>query len=66
MSRTTHVKQLDGTYDDHPWQHPLIIAICVDCGYHVTAVSLDASNAGVWDHTVAVHLGDYHAEISRA
>lgn len=61
MTRTTHVKTPTGVYEERLWTHPLLIAICTACNFHAVSVSIEASNAAVWDHTVAVHLGGSHA-----
>ena len=45
-----------GAYEERAFVLPLVISICSDCGYPAVAVSADAANVAVWEHTTAIHL----------
>lgn len=65
---TTHVRNpLTGAYESRRYVQPLCVAICPepDCAFQAIAVSVDASDVGLWEHTSAIHLGGHHAEVSR-
>jgi len=50
-----------GIYRAWPWTLPLILTVCRACGHPMAVVSAAASEAAVWDHVSAVHLGGQHA-----
>lgn len=55
--KKSHVRSAEtGGYEERPWTHPLLVAVCAECAYRAVSVSIDASNAAIWDHAVAVHL----------
>ncbi len=62
----TYVRSpFDGNLEPRDWRHSLVMTVCPQpaCLFHVIAVSLDAANAGLWDHTVAVHIGGERAQV---
>jgi hypothetical protein len=43
-------------YEVRQWTRPLVISICSDCAFAAVAVSQEAVDAEVWEHTAAIHL----------
>ena len=61
---TTHVRNaLTGAYESRAWSLPLIVICCPRpcCSFEAIAVSGEAADAGIWEHTVAMHLGESYA-----
>ncbi len=65
--RTTAVRLASepSRYETRPWKFPLVVACCPSCAYRGVAVSNEASDAALWEHTAAVHMGGIDAKISR-
>lgn len=48
-------------YEQRQWVRPLVVACCPSCAYRAVAVSVEASDAALWAHASAMHMGGFDA-----
>lgn len=63
MKTTAVLNHHTRTYETRVWNLPLVVSVCPepDCAFKAIAVSVEAADEGLWQHTSALHLGGHHA-----